>query len=86
MEAKDLKQIKGLLDEGFEKQAVLINHAFQAHSDHLDTKLDNLKDELKTDIGRVEAKVDRALYTDLTHLEARVKRLERKTGLVGSEV
>ncbi len=78
---KDIEQVldKGL-EHGFEKQAVLINNAFQEQKDHFD----NLIADLKGDIQRVETKLDRALYTELTHLEARVKRLEQKTGIQSS--
>lgn len=64
----DLKDLKKVLDEGFEKQAVLINSAFQGHQEHIGKRfeivdnrfesVDKQLDELKTDINRVEAKVD----------------------------
>lgn len=74
-------------ETAFDKQAVFINNAFQANQDYMDrqfaTKLDieSVKDELKTDISRVEAKVDKALHTEYVNLEVRVKRIERKLEL-----
>jgi len=87
-----IKEIKKVIDDGFEKQAVLINNAFQAHTEHFDDKLDKLgsrmdgkleqlEDRLSTDIKRVEAKVDQALHVEYINLEVRVKRIENKIGL-----
>jgi SMC interacting uncharacterized protein involved in chromosome segregation len=76
-----LDQLNQALDHGFEKQAVIINAAFQGQQDHFDKLINDVKEDLKGDILRVETKVDRALYTELTHLEARVTRLEQKSGI-----
>jgi hypothetical protein len=86
-----LKDIEKLLDKGFEKQAVMINSAFQDQKDHFDRLINDLSSDLsdvksdlngvKGDLTRIESKLDRALYTELIHLEARVKRLETKTGI-----
>ena len=65
------------LEVAFDKQAVLINNAFQAHSDHFDEQIDGVK----TDIQWVETKVDKALHTEYVNLEVRVKRIERKLEL-----
>lgn len=43
----------------------------------LDKKIDKIDERLQV----VEAKLDRALYTEYIHLEARVKRLEEKVGI-----
>ena len=89
------EDFKDALEEGFDKQAILINNAFQTHSDHfdkqingLDLKIDGVKQELKADIGKidtrlqtVEIKLDRALHTEYVNLEVRVKRIEQKIGL-----
>ncbi|MDP4001288.1 MAG: hypothetical protein Q8P83_03535 [bacterium] len=78
MDQKDLKQIKDTLQDGFEEQGRFIDSAFQDQKEHFDELINDLRDDLKGDIERVETKLDRALYTELTHLEARVKRLEQK--------
>lgn len=76
-----LKDIEKVIDRGFEKQAVLINSAFQEQKDHFDRLIADLQEDLKGDITRIETKLDRALYTELVHLEARVKRVEQKLGI-----
>ena len=87
-----IKDIEKVVDKGFEKQAVLINNAFQTHTYHFDKKINGVEqglrteiarveDSLKTDIQRVEIKVDRALHTEYVNLEVRVKRIEQKIGL-----
>ncbi len=75
------KELEKGLDKGFEKQAVLINSAFQAHQDHFDKQVDDLRNDLKTDIIRVEAKVDKALHTEIIRLDARLIRVEQKLGI-----
>ena len=47
----------------------------------LDAKLDNSVDELKTNIQRVEGKVDQSLHVEYVNLERRVKHLEHPSGL-----
>ena len=76
------------LEKAFDKQAVLINNAFEDQKNYIDQqahkvggRIDLLQDELKTDIHRVEAKVDKALYSEYVNLETRVKRVEHKLGL-----
>lgn len=76
------------LSKGFEEQARLINNAFQDQKDYIDQqtnkingRIDLLQDELKTDIHRVEAKVDKAIYSEFSHFEARLKRVEQKLGI-----
>ena len=90
-----IKDIEKVVNGAFDKQAILINNAFQDQKDHFDKqttgldkgldglnkKIDDVKDELKTDIQRIEIKVDKALHTEYFNLEVRVKRLERHTGL-----
>ncbi|OGE80754.1 MAG: hypothetical protein A3E98_02645 [Candidatus Doudnabacteria bacterium RIFCSPHIGHO2_12_FULL_48_11] len=60
-----------------EDLAVMIKNRFDAAAGDLS----DLKDELKTDISRIEAKVDKALHVEYVSLEVRVKRLEQKVGL-----
>ena len=76
-----IKAIEKALDKGFKKQDVFINKAFQSHADHIDQRINSLEDNLKTDIQRVETKVDRALHVEYVNLEVRVKRIEHKLGL-----
>ena len=70
------------LDEKFEKQAQMIAKGFDNTANKQDV------DEIRSDIAKlderlhvVEIKLDRALYTEITHIEARVKRLEEKVGI-----
>ena len=69
--------LKAAFETAFDKQAVLINNAFQTHSDHFDEQIN----AVRTDIQRVETKVDKALHTEYVNLEVRVKRLEQKIGI-----
>ena len=78
------KILKEKLDEGFEAQARLINTAFQGEKEHLDERFDNVDqrlDKVEERLGVVETKLDRALYTELVHLETRIKRIEEKVGI-----
>lgn len=50
----------------------------------VDERLGGVEDgiaKLDERLGVVETKLDRALYTEITFLETRVKRLEEKTGI-----
>ena len=83
-----IKDIEKVVETGFEKQAVFINNAFQAHTDHFDKKINEVEQGLKADIAKidnrlqtVETKVDRVLHMEYVNLEVRVKRLEHHTGL-----
>jgi len=71
MEEKDLKQIGDLFDEKLAKGFG------QFWEDNLEPAFDNVYNELQI----IQSKLDRALYTEIVHLEARVKRLEQKTGI-----
>ena len=65
------------LDVHTDLLARIVNTAFQEQKDHVDQRFDKVEDQLQT----VETKLDRALYTELTHIEARVKRLEVHAGI-----
>ncbi len=71
------KELKSYTDQQTEKLAAIVNTAFQEQRDHMDQRFDNLEEQAQT----VETKLDRALYTQLTHIEARVKRLEVHAGI-----
>jgi len=65
--------------------AVMIKNGFDNTASKKDVEeirndIAQIDDRLRT----VETKLDRALYTELTHLEARVTRLEQKTGIKSS--
>lgn len=64
---------KQYLDEQFEKQALLINRAFQAQKDHFDKRLD----ELDRRIAALEKKI-MALEARMTRLENEMKALSSK--------
>lgn len=51
-----LEQIRGLLDEQFEKQLKPINESIGK----LDTKIDSIKNELNADINKLDVKIDKA--------------------------
>ncbi|MBI4053975.1 MAG: hypothetical protein HY397_01440 [Candidatus Doudnabacteria bacterium] len=85
----DQKILEKILDDRFEKQAIMIKAGFDYTATKEDLKgvegrltgvessLEKIDERLQT----VEAKLDRALYTEYIHLEARVKRLEEKAGI-----
>lgn len=78
----DQKTLETLLDERFEKQARMIKTGFDNTATRQD--VEHIRDDIaKIDerLQIVEAKLDRALYTEYVHLEARVKRLEEKAGI-----
>ncbi|MBI2356069.1 MAG: hypothetical protein HYV13_02600 [Candidatus Doudnabacteria bacterium] len=62
-----------------EDLAVMIKNGFDNAASRQD--LVDLKDELKTDISRIESEVDKALHVEYVSLEVRVKRIENKLGL-----
>ena len=68
------KEFKSYTDQQTESLATIVNTAFQDQKDHFDQRFDDIEEPL----GVVDTKLDRALYTELTHLEARVSRLEER--------
>ena len=82
------KELAKGLDQSFEKQAVLINNAFQSHSDHFDKIIADMKkdmdasfEKVENRLDTVESKIDRALYAEAIHIETRLKRVEQKLGI-----
>ena len=73
---KNLATKKDLEDQT-EALARIVNTTFQEQKDHFDQRFDGVEESL----GVVETKLDRTLYTELTHIEARVKRLEVHAGI-----
>lgn len=76
------KDLETTLDERFDKMAVMIKAGFDNTATKqdfvvLNDKIDGIDERLKL----VETKLDRALYTEVTHLEARIRRLEEKVGI-----
>lgn len=63
-----------MIGEGFANTPTKLDH------DILSAKVDRIDERLR----HVETKVDRALYTELTHLEARMRRVEKKVGITSS--
>lgn len=79
-----IKEIKKVIDQGFQKQAVMINSAFQGHTEHMDNRFEKIEGRLEgveDRLERVETKLDRALHVEYVNLEVRVKRIENKIGL-----
>lgn len=91
MAKSDTDNFKEILEGQFEKQAVLINNAFSGQKEHFDKRLDGVDrrfDSLDSKVDKiderlqvVETKLDRALYTELTHIEARLRKVEEKVGI-----
>lgn len=52
-------------------------NALDKKVDKLDKKVDKIDERLQT----VETKLDRALYTEVVHLETRLRRVEEKVGI-----
>ncbi len=71
------KELKSYTDQQTEKLAAIVNTAFQEQKDHLDQRFDGVEEQIQV----VETKLDRALYAELTHLEARVSQLEERVGI-----
>ncbi|MDP3964537.1 MAG: hypothetical protein Q8Q20_02675 [bacterium] len=58
-------------------------HGVETRLDRVETRLTGVEtrlDGVETHINGLEFKVDRALYSEYTHLERRVSRLEKKAG------
>ncbi len=74
-----------MIKNGFDNTATKADFkALDARIDTLDQKIDTLDqkvDKIDERLQIVEAKLDRALYTEYIHLETRVKRLEEKAGI-----
>ncbi len=75
-----IKDVEKVFDKGFEKQALMINNAFQEQKGHIDKQLvaqtahiEEQIDNLRTDFQRIETKVDKALHVEYVNLEVRVK-------------
>jgi len=71
------KELKSYSDKQTEKLAQIVNGAFQNQHDFMADHFG----KIDTRLGTVEIKLDRALYIENTHLEVRIQRLEKHTGL-----
>lgn len=81
------KDLETTLDQRFDKMGQMINSAFQGQKEHLDERFDGVNerlDKVEERLAVVETKLDRALYTEVVHLETRIKRLEEKVGIKSS--
>lgn len=75
-----LNDLAHKLETGFDQMGVMVARGFErtySDMDDLGKKIDNLDDRIKV----VETKLDRALYTELTHIEARLRKVEEKVGI-----
>ncbi len=82
--AKQTKELKSYTDQQTEKLATIVNTAFQEQKDHMNQRFDKVDDRfdnVEERLGVVEIKLDRALYIETTHLEARLTRIEHHVGL-----
>jgi len=81
--AVTLESVAGMVQRGFDEVHTsfdIMENRFEGvekRFDNVDKRLDGVDERLRT----VEAKLDRALYTSISNLEARVKRLEEKAGI-----
>lgn len=66
--------IKNGFDNTATKQDVVV---ITGRLDTLEQKVDKVDERLQT----VETKLDRALYTEVVHLERRLRRVEEKVGI-----
>lgn len=78
---------KTVLEEAFEKQAILINRAFQAQQDYFDKRLDAIENELKALSAKLTAHLE---LSDKRYLELKrrdlvigrwLKQIADKTGV-----
>jgi len=75
MDKTDLEQIKELFREEFQ---IGFRKGFaEIWEGNLEPAFDGINERLDV----VETKLDKALYTEVVHLEARIKRLEEKVGI-----
>ena len=84
-----IKEIKKVIDAGFEKQALMIKRGFddtasktevksvESRLAGVEDKMLKVHDRLRT----VEDKLDRVLYKEIDRLEIRIKQLEQHVGL-----
>lgn len=78
---KQFEQMATAIKVGFDNTATKQDiEAVTGRLGTLETKIDKIDERLQI----VEAKLDRALYTEYIRLEARVKRLEEKVGIKSS--
>lgn len=70
---KGFDQMAGMVARGFERTYEDIGKTKQS----VEGKIDQLDERLRV----IETKLDRALYTEITHIEARLRRVEHKIGL-----
>ena len=61
------KELKSYTNQQTEQLATIVNTASQEQKDHMDEHFDGVEESLQV----VETKLDRALYEELTHLEAK---------------
>ncbi len=73
-----LDDLAVMIKNGFDNTAT--KQDFEVLNQKID-KVDKKVDKIDERVQVVETKLDRALYTELTHLETRVKRLEQKVGI-----
>ncbi|MBI3952723.1 MAG: hypothetical protein HY336_02080 [Candidatus Doudnabacteria bacterium] len=84
-----IKEIKKVIDDGFEKQALMIKRGFDETATKSELKLvENRLTGVETNMLRLndrvkslESNVDRVLYKEMDRLERRVTKLEQKTGI-----
>ncbi|OGE76995.1 MAG: hypothetical protein A3A83_00685 [Candidatus Doudnabacteria bacterium RIFCSPLOWO2_01_FULL_48_57] len=75
MDKKDLEQIRQIVKE---ETTSVVNTAL---SEFWESNLEPAFDVLNERLDVVETKLDKALYAEVVHLEARIKRLEEKVGI-----
>ena len=84
-QSKELKTyVDTRLGEQTDELAQIVNGAFQDQHDFMEDQFGTVNDRIdavESRLGTVETKLDRALYIEATHLEARISRLEKHTGL-----
>ena len=71
MDKKDLEQIGEVVEKAIKKGL----------GEFWEGNLEPAFDAINERLDVVETKLDKALYTEVVHLEARIKRLEEKVGI-----
>ena len=73
-----LDDLAVMIKDGFDNTATKNDvEVLSSRFDTLEQKVDKVDERLQT----VETKLDRALYTEVVHLERRLRRVEEKVGI-----
>lgn len=79
-----LEAIANKIDQRHEEMALMVARGFERVYTDLDEVKNDLGkklDQLDERVRIVETKLDKALYTEITHIESRLRKVEEKVGI-----